>query len=163
MHLQNWWHLRFNDSVLKVEMTESAVTLDVGYKKMEMTPSILAWATRRIKLPLTEDRKGKEEQLGRWKGEGPLGVLNYNVCESSKGRCGVGSCAYRLKREAGARNRTLRTVVVLWWHLKTWEWMKSEEQVSMERRGPGTESWGSPTSRSLRVRVKQPRRQKMRS
>lgn len=70
MRLQNWWHLRFDDSVLKVETTESAVTLDVGCKKTGMTPSILAWATRSIKLPLTEDRKAKEERLGRCDGGG---------------------------------------------------------------------------------------------
>lgn len=86
-HLQNWWHLRFDDSVLKLEMTESALTLDVGCKKTEMTPSILARATRRIKLPLTEDGKAKDKWLGRWDEGGPLGVLNYNVCESSKWRC----------------------------------------------------------------------------
>lgn len=62
------------DSVLKVERTELAGRLDVGCKKSGMTPSILAQATRRIKLPLTESGKAKEEWLGRWDKGGPTAV-----------------------------------------------------------------------------------------
>lgn len=53
------------DGILKVEMTELAVTLDVGCKKVRVTTSILARATRRIKLPPTKIGKAMEEWFGR--------------------------------------------------------------------------------------------------
>lgn len=74
------------DGVSKVEMTELAVRLDVGYKreKSGMTQGVLARATRRIKLPLTDIGRSS---LGGRKSEFTLGTLNCNVHESSKWRC----------------------------------------------------------------------------
>lgn len=75
------------DGVLKVEMTELALRPDVGCERSGTTPNVPARGTRRIKLPFIEMGRLQRAVWGAGRGRPPLGVLNYNVHESSKQRC----------------------------------------------------------------------------
>lgn len=75
----------------------------------------------------------------------------------------AGLTSLRVKREARAGNRTLTILTVFRWYLKTWEQMRSQEQVQMGEKRSRNEPWGTPTSRSLGREDENDQSQKMSS
>lgn len=112
-----------------------------------MTPGVLAQATRKIKLPLSEAEKavgGVVWEVG--------GVCFGNIKLQCLWVIQVEVLSWQLDiqlmTEVQARNIILRIVTVFRWYLKTWEWVRSQAASLDKEKRSRDWAWSLPT-RSL--------------